>query len=417
MTKGRSVAGSRVTIHPSPSHGRPGWVVCSRYRHGPRERKWFCSAVAAESHAASQREKLAEGKALTPDLDPGQRESYWQARRILRPASITLELAAQELIQARAILNGQGSLADACRHYVRAMSGSGRFVADIVTDYLDAQGRRERDPDYVRNLGHVLGQFSGAFQCRLQDVQAADVQTWLDGLPVGIRTRANYAAAVWQLVHFAREEREDLAPDWRGLRGLSVPRAGPGKIQPYSPEELSKILGYAEAQAERWLPYLAIRAFTGIRYREMHRMRPDSFHLRQRKIALEGSMTKTGAPRLIEISVELGAWLKKYPPVEGKIAPYPYRSLAPRMVELIRAAGVENRHNGFRDAFASYAMARLGDAWKVSQTCGHSPAMLNRNYREIRLPDGRLITGAMARRWFGIGPGDGKAKTLRVRFG
>lgn len=78
--------------------------------------------------------------------------------------------------------------------------------------------------------------------------------------------------------------------------------------------------------------------------------------------------------------------------------------ILPLLTKLIRRAGIEPRHNGFRDSYASHRLAILQDASKVAEETGHAPAQLRRSYREIALPDGRLITPQLAKRYFSILP-------------
>lgn len=45
-------------------------------------------------------------------------------------------------------------------------------------------------------------------------------------------------------------------------------------------------------------------------------------------------------------------------------------------------------------------MAQTRDAAVVSDEAGNSPGELHRHYRELTLPDGRLITPDLAAAWF-----------------
>jgi integrase len=304
---------------------------------------------------------------------------------------------------------------EAARDYMRRhASAASRSIAELVQELVAVKVGLGRDPDYLRNLRQQLDRFSAAFQCPLDRVQAPDLQRWLKEISGAARTRANYFGAVRDLVKFAKGERE-LPADWDELDRLRLPTAGPGKIQPYSPEEMGRILAHAEDRAPAWVPYLAVRAFSGIRFKEALRIGAASFNLRSRLIALDAEITKTHQRRLVPISANLLAWLRRYPPGDS-LAPSSPAAMGKDLVRLIRAARVSNRRNGLRYSFASYRMALVAYAAQVAQECGHSPAILARSYREIRLPDGRMITPGLARRWFGICRETVGKEVLRVNF-
>ena len=171
-----------------------------------------------------------------------------------------------------------------------------------------------------------------------------------------------------------------------------------------TPEEAATILAHAEARDPRWLPCLPVKFFTGIRDAEIARLRPQHFHHDTGFITCAPEITKTETRRLMPILPNLAAWLRKYPPPE-KLNPLenvPSNSSA--LVKLIRKAGVAPRHNGPRDSYVTFRMAALGDAAKVAEETGHTPAQLRRSYREIALPDGRVITPALAAQYFAISP-------------
>ena len=100
----------------------------------------------------------------------------------------------------------------------------------------------------------------------------------------------------------------------------------------------------------------------------------------------------------------LRAWLRVCALRDGPVLPWPAHAAAARLVDLVRAAGVRNRHNGLRDACITYRMALLQDAARVADESGNSPAMIARSYREVALSDGRLVTRAVARAWFAVVP-------------
>ncbi|HIG27285.1 MAG TPA: hypothetical protein EYQ50_05620 [Verrucomicrobiales bacterium] len=55
-----------------------------------------------------------------------------------------------------------------------------------------------------------------------------------------------------------------------------------------------------------------------------------------------------------------------------------------------------------RHRYISYRLAEVKNIYQVAEECGNSPDEIKRSYREIQLDDGRVITGNLAKEWFGI---------------
>lgn len=352
---------------------------------GKRQRKRFSDPQKARDFATDLARNIHAGRSDVPALTREQTAEYLEAKQ----------------------LAGSASLIDLARRHARGLRASRpRDTTNAIADFLaakrEAPRRRPLNPEYLRNLSTRLDAFARRFPVPLADLHADEIQSWINTLPGSLRTKNNHLADVRMLIHHAKRQRW-LPSDFDELNRVTLDRAGPGKIQPYTPEEAATLLTHAQKNDLRWLPWLPLRLFSGLRTTESLRLTPRHLHSTG-WIACDEAITKTELRRLIPIVPNLATWLRDYPPGDA-ISPVPnLASLAPRLTEFIQAAGVQPRHNGFRDSFASYRMAALGDAAKVAEETGHSPAQLRRSYREIRLPDARIITPPLARRYFRLLP-------------
>ncbi len=386
-----------VRVYETPRKGYPSWTVAHRFG-GQRVRKRFASLDDAKDHAKTIANSIANGRTSALDLSAADLASCARAMELAKSTGKPLELVAAEYARAWAIL-GDVPVERAAEEYRRNHPAGGKMVSEILTEFLETKGKC--DPDYRRIMAMRLARFAEAFQCTIASVTAAALADWLEKMKGGARTKRNAFADVKALVRFAIRRRY-LRADFDELTRVDLPAARPGRIQPYSPEEMRKILNHAQGEAIEFLPYLPVRAFSGVRFKEMGRLRPEHFH-RSGWISMDAEITKTHSRRLVPILPVLKRWLARYP-VTDKLLPFSVSNMGPRLPELIHAAGVKPRRNGLRDSYVSYRMAALQDAGKVAEETGHSVEVMRRSYREIRMPDGRVITPKEARRWFDLNP-------------
>lgn len=383
----------RVPVYASTFQGYTSYTV-SWSINGKRQRRKFSDRALANAFAQATAERIANGLSTAQTLTASELSEYREAKQILGHLS---------LIDAALAFRDRNTLAAA-----PAISAA---VVSFVEFKAALQRRRALNPDYLRNLRQRLDVFSTAFPCRLDDLKAADLQSWINRLPGSLRTKNNYLADVRQLVTHAKRQRW-LPPTFDELDRVQLERAGPGTIHPYSPAEVAKLLRHCQDHDVRWLPWLPVRLFSGVRTAESLRLLSD--HIHADWIVCAPEITKTQNRRLIPILPNLRAWLNAYPPPD-RLAPFPESgNLSPRLTELIQAAGLQPRHNGFRDSFASYRLALVQDAARVAEETGHDARQLRRSYREIRLPDGQLITPALAKAYFKIRPKSRKHQALEA---
>lgn len=369
-----------------------------------------------EQAALERAEQLAlnlSQQKIGGDLTAEQVASFRRASEILAPTHKPVELACAEYAEAHAILGGL-PLVEAAKDFAarRGVNLPQKMTADVLTELL-----RANQADGLTRLSgkeRMLRKFTDAFPGPITTIQAADVHRWIAGLkhyltkePVSRRTQKNYRLYIASLFTFAKNAGY-LNRSINYLDGVGFTTAPHGKASPYSPEELAKVLRCAErhksADMRRMIPYLAVRAFAGVRFYECHRVKLADLHLAERLIVLDAGITKTGKSRAIPMQDNLAAWLTAWAGKPGPLCAGDDRATDNRMAALFRDAGVTTQHNGLRDSFVSYRLAILGDVGKVSQESGHSPSELEQSYRAVRLPDGRLITKALAEKYFAICP-------------
>ena len=152
-------------------------------------------------------------------------------------------------------------------------------------------------------------------------------------------------------------------------------------------DELRALLEAAAAQAPDVLPMLAIGAFAGLRDAEIKRLDWSEVDFARGFIEVKAAKAKTARRRIVPIQTNLAAWLSQAPigSQQGRLVP---KGVSSKLARVRKAAGLARwPNNGLRHSFASYRLAAIHDAPRVSAELGHTnPQMLYSTYRELVLP-------------------------------
>jgi integrase len=258
----------------------------------------------------------------------------------------------------------------------------------VVEKFIAAKESARRSDRHVRDLRERLDKFASAFRCCIADVTTSSVESWLQSLDVGPRSRRNYLGSVASLAKFA--ERRGWIP--RGALDLSgVERShSEGEVQIFTPDELRRLLA---AMRSDLVPFVALGAFAGLRTAEIQRL--DWSEVGPEFIDVKAAKAKTRSRRLVPILVALTKWLEPHRKADGPVCPLVdvWHGLAP----YCELAGVAWKPNGLRHSFGSYRLAQTRNEGQVSLEMGNSPAMIFRHYRA-------LVTPEQAEEWFGVHP-------------
>ncbi len=150
-------------------------------------------------------------------------------------------------------------------------------------------------------------------------------------------------------------------------------------------DELSALLEKAKGLAPDVVPMIAIGAFAGLREAEIQRLDWSEIDLARRHIEVKATKAKSARRRVVPIQPNLAAWLQPYSGMTGRVVPAGARRKLARVREAAKLTRWPN--NGLRHSFASYRLAAIHDAPRVSVELGHtSPQMLYSTYRELVLP-------------------------------
>lgn len=410
--------GVRIPIYLSPRRGEESYVI-AYYANGARKRERLPTLQAAKAQAKKKVEELASGTVHVGSYSATETAAIESAISILSPTGLSITQAASEVAEGVKILNGGGSIVDACRFYVEQAARRDippKKFKDVVEEFLSSISPPNGSFRYWQDCSSRLGGAAAQLGDRnISDIRVCDLESYLDnirrrvvtkdGVKVGLkseakkatgRNRNNYRGALCTLFSFARKK--EYLP--RGVQTeaefILVAKEVDQDIGIYTPDELQKILQNLEP---RWIPFASIAAFGGARAAEIHRLDWEDIDLANGHITIAKSKSKTSTRRIVPIPPCLAAWLKPHAKVNGPLTPR-YSQDATLLAEFgksFKRSGVRSQHNGFRHSFASYRLAQTQSAAQVALEMGTSVRKLMENYRE-------LVPANKGQTWFDVFP-------------
>lgn len=261
---------------------------------------------------------------------------------------------------------------------------------------------------YIDSLNQVLFKFAeGREQLAISAVSLGDIELWLASQKgrrggkaspsslVGYRARlcAMYAEAV---------RRRYIMPDENPMTRVLVPKVDNG-IPPFlKPKEAHDLLWVCRVTDLRFLPYLVLGMFAGIRPEELEKLHWRSIDLDRQTITIEELVSKTRQRRIIEIKDVPGLkeWLDEclrnsaidtmghIVPLDGDRRDQLVLEQVSRWVrrhrrKIYERAGVKPEQDILRKTAATYLMVQHENENKVSLILGNSPKILFKHYRGL----------------------------------
>lgn len=341
-----------------------------------RHRKCFSDPVMARNHAETVLEQLANGQPLAGQMTASDALYYESCRK--RLGGIPLMTAVDYYL---AMHKKVGSMESPLVGKVRD-----NFLAD-----LDSRGNSDRDLSGVKSH---LKEFCDSFSVPMATIKATDIDRYLQSKDCSNRTRHNIRGTLcrfwkWAFKKGVLPRDLDNAADCSST--YKVERASSPGI--FTPPQMAEILAAAE---ERWVPYLAISAFAGVRQAEILRLRWEDIRMDEKVIVLGSDVTKTNKRRVAHMTDNLVKWLEATKVEKtGSICPCSRPNVETKRISA--ATKIAWVPNGLRHSYISYQMAILRDAAKVAEQCGNSEAQVQASYKANAIE-------SEATRWFGIEP-------------
>ena len=316
-----------------------------------------------------------------------------------------------DYLSAEKILGTTPDIPTLARHYAKTDPASLKqgSIEEIVEEYLAdrANDKPALSRAYLHLLKATLTPFGRDFKGSLSGIQGDELQAWIKSRGAA-KTQANAKGVVTHFFAWARLKKYLPRDAKLATDDLSkIRREVKATIRLYSPEHLRHALDGID---RKWLPFLAISAFAGIRSAEICRLNWGHIDLKKGFIEVEADKAKTRARRLVPICSSLKAWIQPFhgntPMIapegyahEGRVA-WGFREAITAIVDNKKERLVPTIKNGWRSSFISYRLQELGNKYaEVAEEAGNSESIIISNYRE-------LTDKETAEKWFGVRPRD-----------
>jgi integrase len=348
-------------------------------------RKFFKTRSEADAEALRQRTLIERHGREAVGFSKGELSEFVEAKQKLSTYGETIRDALEFRID-----------------HLERVRRHGITVAQLVDEVIEAKGRDGRSEVYLRDLRYRLNKFVEDFGRRpIAGITVDELDNWLRALPYSPQSRTNYRTVIGLLFSYAQSrgviERNPISR-------TAKPKLVDNPPEIFSVDELRALLESANRISADVLPTLTIGAFAGLREAEIQRLDWREVDLARGHIEVTAAKAKSARRRIVPIQPNLAAWLQAYSGMTGRVVPAGARRKLARVREGAKLTRWPN--NGLRHSFASYRLAAIGDAPRVSHELGHtSSQMLYSTYREIVLPE-------EAERYWRITPAENTANVV-----
>jgi integrase len=293
-----------------------------------------------------------------------------------------------EIIHARKTLAEYGeTISDAVKFRVDHLERIRRCkitVTQLSQEVFEAKRKDGVSEKYLVNMRYYFKKFVHDFGNRIiAGITVEEIDSWLRSLPGSPQTRINYRTVLGVLFNYAVKLR---MLDSNPVAFTAKPKRVDRPPEIFTVDELRTLLEAAQRTEPGVLPMLAIGAFAGLREAEIQRLDWSEIDLARGHIEVTAAKAKSARRRIVPIQPNLAGWLRPYRGRKSLVVPKGYRKSLKHARE---ASGLLKwPSNGLRHSFASYRLAAIHDAPRVSAELGHtSPQLLFTTYREVVRPE------------------------------
>ena len=382
----------------------------SYYEEGRRIRRNFASLPDARRFAEKQARGIEKGEREAARWGGDDALAFGTAKSRVSGVGLSVIEVCRQFVAATKRLPEGSTLVEAVGDFAaRFVRTEKRTIAEVIAEFIEAKKQVGCSETYLRTIRTQLApntegsrtrnSFGSAFGSQfIAGVSTSAIEEWLHTRAPGLRARKNFLVPIRTLFSFARSKGCLARNQPTAADDVPMPRIrAADEIPIFTPEEMARMLNGSgvHCPTQEAIVFLALGAFAGLRTAEILRLEWSDIQLGTGYIVVRAKKAKTGRRRLIPILPNLAEWLRPLAKADGRLFVAKRAEVA--IHDYARAVGVPWQANGLRHSFISYRVAQTQDLAKVALEAGNSPAICERNYRE-------LVTREVAAKWFEIVP-------------
>ncbi|HTQ52704.1 MAG TPA: tyrosine-type recombinase/integrase [Candidatus Acidoferrales bacterium] len=250
-------------------------------------------------------------------------------------------------------------------------------LGEAVEDLLRAKTLANRRPSYVKSLKQYLGQFvRGREDMPLRDVRLEDIEKWFLGRNEATCTRASNTWRLSALFSFAVRRGWIQDNPCRRLEGVRVDRDVPVI---FTVKQCRAMLEFAREHFPRFIPWMALALFAGVRPDELRRLTWACVDLKAQHVVIDQAASKVRRRRITPLDEAAVRWLRLGGDLP--IAHVMKRRYIRRLRDHLGLA--KWPPDGLRHTAASMMLAKTDNATLVSRWLGNSSRILLDHYIEL----------------------------------
>jgi integrase len=352
---------------------RTEWVL-DYYVEGRRVRRWYRTKELAEAALQELSEQERSSGRVWLSLTGEERTQLTSVFSEVRAAGLTL----------RQVWEGY-------RNGTRADPIQGRTLRQAIDETVAAKTASNLRPRYVDSLRIYLDLFArGRETLPVDAITVADIERWFSERREAPSTKASNLGRLSAL--FALSTRRSYCTEnpCERVERVTVERRPPAIL---TPEQTANALSDARQRMPRFVPWLALALFAGIRPEELDKLRWSDVDLKAGIVTIDAAASKVRQRRIVQLMPVAREWLKL-----GGDLPLPQVTRRRCIRHLRGTLGFEAwPQDILRHTAASYLLAHHQDAGKVAAELGNSAGILLRHYKE-------LVPRAEARKFWNLTP-------------
>lgn len=254
-----------------------------------------------------------------------------------------------------------------------------KTLAEAIQETILAKRKQNLRSRYIESLERYLNQFAeGRTGCFVDEIGVAEIEAWFESRNESASTRNSNLGRLSSMFDLCWRRGYIRENPCLRVSRIQVDHKSPTIL---TPDQAKRML---RACPKKFLPYLVLGMFAGIRPEELCRLKWSDIDLQLGTVRIDAAASKVRDRRIVKLHDVVKSWLTQLKQ-EGDA---PILSLSPATVKryrkkLAEAAGIEWEQDILRHTAASYLLQLHRSAANVALMLGNSERILEKHYKQL----------------------------------